>query len=152
MGMQQSLVLLKPDAVQRGLVGELVSRLERRGLKLLAMKMLKIEEALAAKHYAAHLGKPFYEGLIKFITSDPLVAMVVEGESAIESVRSTMGVTDPVDASPGTIRGDLALTVGRNLVHGSDSTEAAETEIGLFFSPAEVLDYERDTEQWITES
>ena len=152
MGNEQSLVLLKPDAVQRGLVGELLSRLEHRGLKLVAMKMLQIDEALAAEHYAAHVGKPFYEGLISFITSGPLVAIVLEGESAIGVVRATMGATDPVRAAPGTIRGDLALSVGLNLVHGSDSAAAAKTEIALFFSPAEVLAYERDNEQWITES
>ena len=150
--MDRSLVLLKPDAVQRGLVGELISRLERRGLKLAAMKMLHADEALGTRHYEAHAGKPFFPGLIEFITSSPLVALVVEGPSAVRTVRSIMGQTSPEDSPPGTIRGDYALTIGQNLVHGSDSDESAEREIGVFFEPGEVLDYERDIDRWITES
>ena len=150
--MQKSMVLLKPDAVQRGLVGELISRLERRGLKLVAMKLMSIDAELAGRHYAAHVGKPFYAGLIEFITSGPLVAIVVEGDRAVEVVRAIMGATDPIDAGPGTIRGDYALSIGNNLVHGSDSDEAAAQEIGLFFSPEEVASYSRDIDRWIRES
>ena len=150
--MDRTLVLLKPDAVQRGLAGEIISRLERRGLKLAAMKMLLVTEELAHRHYADHVGKPFFEGLVKFITSSPIVAMVVEGENAVDVVRNTMGVTSPSDAAAGTIRGDLALTIGANLIHGSDSTESAKREIGLFFSPDEVIDYTRDVDSWIIES
>ena len=150
--MDRTLVLLKPDAVQRGLAGEIISRLERRGLKLAAMKMLLVTEELAHRHYADHVGKPFFEGLVKFITSSPIVAMVVEGENAVDVVRNTMGVTSPSEAAPGTIRGDLALTIGANLIHGSDSAESAKREIGLFFSSDEVIDYTRDVDSWITES
>ena len=150
--MDRTLVLLKPDAVQRGLVGEIISRLERRGLKLAAMKMLLVTEELAHRHYADHVGKPFFVGLVKFITSSPIVAMVIEGENAVDVVRKTMGVTSPSDAAPGTIRGDLALTIGANLIHGSDSAESAIREIGLFFSPDEVIDYTRAVDSWIIES
>ena len=150
--MDRTLVLLKPDAVQRGLAGEIINRLERRGLKLAAMKMLLVTEELAHRHYADHVGKPFFEGLVKFITSSPIVAMVVEGENAVDVVRNTMGATSPSDAAPGTIRGDLALTIGANLIHGSDSPESAKREIGLFFSPDEVIDYTRDVDSWIIES
>ena len=150
--MDRSLVLLKPDAVQRGLVGELISRLERRGLKLTAMKMLQADEDLGTRHYEAHVDKPFFPGLIEFITSSPLVALVVEGPGAVQAVRAIMGETSPEDSPPGTIRGDYALTIGQNLIHGSDSDESAEREIGVFFAPGEVLGYERDIDRWITES
>ncbi len=150
--MDRSLVLLKPDAVQRGLVGELISRLERRGLKLTAMKMLRADEDLGTRHYEAHVDKPFFPSLIEFITSSPLVAVVVEGPGAVRAVRSIMGETSPEDSPPGTIRGDYALTIGQNLIHGSDSDESAEREIGVFFAPEEVLGYERDVDRWITES
>ena len=132
--MDRTLVLLKPDAVQRGLCGEIIGRLERRGLKLVAMKLLHMDRDLAGRHYAPHVGKPFFDGLIEFITSGPLVALVAEGENAVEVVRSTIGATNPQEAAPGTIRGDLAVSIGLNLIHGSDSKEAAEAEIGLFFS------------------
>ena len=150
--MQRSLVLLKPDTVQRGLVGEVVSRLERRGLKIVAMKLMTISRELANRHYDAHVGKPFFEGLVSFITSGPVVAMVLEGEDTVSLVRATMGATDPRDSGPGTVRGDLAISIGRNLIHGSDSEEAAVREIDLFFSADELVDYGRDTERWITES
>ncbi len=150
--MQRTLVLLKPDAVQRGLVGELVSRIERRGLRLVAMKLLAMDQELAHRHYAPHVGKPFFEGLVEFITSAPLVAMVLEGERVIEVVRNIMGATDPVDAAPGTIRGDLATSIGLNLVHGSDSPEEAAREIALFFQPEEIESYSRDIDRWIIES
>lgn len=150
--MARTLILLKPDAVQRALVGELISRMERRGLKLVAMKLIQVDEELARRHYAEHVGKLFFAGLVEFITSSPLVAMVVEGERAVESVRSIIGATDPVDAAPGTVRGDLAVSVGLNLVHGSDSEESAAREIELFFSSGEIVSYDRDLERWITES
>ena len=150
--MDKILVLLKPDAIQRGLCGEIISRLEKRGLKMIAMKMLQMDRELARRHYAAHVDKPFFEGLINFITSGPLVALVVEGQNAIESVRLTMGATDPQHAAPGTIRGDLAQSIGQNLIHGSDSKEAAKTEINLFFSTKEIADYQRDVDRWIIES
>ena len=152
MSVQRTLVLLKPDSVQRGLVGELISRLERRGLRLAAMKLMRLDEELAQRHYAVHEGKPFFNGLIGFITSGPLVAMVVEGEKVVEVVRSVMGATDPLDAAPGTARGDLAVSIGLNLIHGSDSVESATREIGLFFTPQEIVSYSRDIDRWITES
>ncbi len=152
MASQRTLVLLKPDAVQRGLVGELILRLERRGLRIAAAKLLQVDEALARRHYDAHQGKGFFPGLVQFITSSPVMALVLEGKDAVEVVRQTMGATDPLQAAPGTIRGDLGLDIGRNLVHGSDSLEAAEREIALFFRPTEVLSYRRDVEGWVTES
>ena len=150
--MKKTLVLLKPDAIQRGLVGEIVSRLERRGLKLAATKMMWVSRELATQLYAVHVGKPFFDGLVDFITSSPIIAMVVEGEEAVELVRTTMGATDPGGATPGTIRGDLAVSISRNLIHGSDSEETAQREIELFFTPEELLDYPRDSDRWITES
>ena len=150
--MQRTLVLLKPDAIQRGLAGEILSRLERRGLKPVAMKMMRVSEELALRHYADHVGKDFFPGLVRFITSGPIVAMVVEGENAVALVRSTMGATDPQNAGPGTVRGDLAVSIGPNLIHGSDSPDSAKREIELFFTPDEVLDYSRDIDRWITES
>ena len=150
--MERTLVLLKPDTLQRGLTGEVISRLESRGLKIVAMKLMQMTEDLARRHYEAHVGKPFFPGLVEFITSGPLVAMVLEGKNAIEVVRSSIGETDSAKAVPGTIRGDLAIDIGRNLVHGSDSPEAASREIALFFQEVEILDYRRDTDPWITES
>ena len=150
--MQRTLVLVKPDAVQRGLIGEVLSRLERRGLRFAAIKLMLVSEALAGRHYAEHRGKPFYEGLVRFITSSPIVAAVVEGEDAVQIVRTTMGATDPARADAGTVRGDLALSIGQNIVHGSDSPESAAREIELFFSPDEIVDYARDVDRWITEA
>ena len=150
--MERTLVLIKPDAMQRGLVGDIVSRLESRGLKIVAIKMLKMDEATARRHYEPHVNLPFFKGLVQFITSTPLIAMVLEGDGAIEITRNTMGATNPVDAVPGTIRGDLSIDIGRNLVHGSDAPETAEKEINLFFSPEEILQYSRDVEPWIKES
>jgi nucleoside-diphosphate kinase len=150
--MERTLVLVKPDGVQRALLGEIISRFERTGLKLVALKMLQMDRKMAGKHYAIHQGKPFFEGLVNFITSSPLVAAVFEGKNAVEVVRKTMGATDPVKAAPGTIRGDLALDIGRNVVHGSDSIENALKEIKLFFSPKEIVSYERQVEPWIRES
>ncbi len=150
--MERTLILVKPDAMQRGLSGEIISRLERRGLKVVAMKMLQMDEALAKRHYAIHEGKPFFEKLIDYITSTPIIAAVFEGPQAVDAVRRTMGETNPTDAAPGTIRGDLAVEIGRNLVHGSDSLENAEKETSLFFSPQEIFSYERESDRWIIES
>ncbi len=149
--MERTLVLIKPDGVQRGLIGEIISRLERRGLKIVALKMIQISPELAARHYAVHQGKPFYESLVRYITSGPVVAMVVEGPKAIEVVRKTMGATDPAKAEPGTIRADFGLTIGRNLVHGSDGPETAVFEIELFFQDDEILTYPRDVDRWIVD-
>lgn len=149
--MQRTLVLIKPDGVQRGLIGEIVGRLERRGLKLIALKMMRLPREQASRHYAEHQGKPFYEGLLDFITSGPIVAMIWEGREAVTVVRSLMGSTDPLKALPGTIRGDLALDLGMNLIHGSDSPARAEAEMALFFSAAELHEYERTVDRWIRE-
>jgi len=149
---ERTLALVKPDGVQRGLSGAIISRLEARGLRIVAMKMLQVSGDMAMKHYGVHHGKPFFDGLVEFITSSPVIAMVLEGRNAVEMVRSSMGVTDPLKAQPGTIRGDLAVDIGRNLVHGSDSQETASQEIALFFSPGEILSYDRDVDRWITES
>lgn len=151
MGIERTLVLVKPDGVQRGLIGEIISRLERTGLQIVGMKMLQISEDLAGQHYAEHKGKPFYPGLVSFITSSPVVAMTLEGPDAIAIVRKTMGITKPSEAAPGTIRGDMAVEVGRNLVHGSANAEDATREVGLFFSDAEIAPYSRSVESWITE-
>lgn len=130
---ERTLVLVKPDGVRRGLVGEVISRLERKGLSLVAINLRILDHATASRHYAEHEGKPFYEGLVEFITSGPVVAVVVEGPRAVDAVRTLMGVTDPVRAEPGSLRGDYALEIGENLVHGSDSPESAKREIDLFF-------------------
>ena len=144
--MERSLVLIKPDAMQRGLAGTIISRLERRGLKIVAIKMLQMDKALAQRHYAVHKGKAFFNDLVDFITSSPIIAAVFEGEKAIEAVRQTMGATDPVKASPGSIRGDFGLDIQQNLVHGSDSAENAEKEMSLFFAPEEIFNYPKKTD------
>jgi nucleoside-diphosphate kinase len=149
--MERTLIIIKPDAVQRGLIGPIIDRLERRGLRLAAMRFLAITPELAARHYAIHKGKPFYDGLIEFITSGPVVAAVVEGRDAISIVRNTMGATNPADAGPGTIRGDFGLEIGRNLVHGSDGPETAAYEIPLFFNEDEIVSYWRAVDDWICE-
>ncbi len=147
--MERTFVLAKPDAVQRGLIGEIILRLERRGLKLVAAKFLSVSRELAEKHYAVHKGKPFYTGLIQYITSAPVMAMVWEGPNAIALVRQTMGATRPSEAAPGSIRHDFAIEVGRNLTHASDGPETAAFEIGLWFSPSELLEWQRATDDWI---
>lgn len=147
--MERSLILIKPDAVQRGLTGTIIFRLEQRGLKIVAMKMLHMDRALAERHYAVHQGKPFFNDLVAFIISSPIVAAVFEGERAIEAVRQTMGSTDPLKAPPGSIRGDLGLDLQQNLVHGSDSAENAVKEINIFFEPEEIVSYKRDIDKWI---
>ncbi len=147
--MERTLVLLKPDAVQRGLIGPLLARLEQRGLRFAAMKLMQITPELAARHYAVHKDKPFYPGLIQFMTSGPVVAAVVEGNNAIQVVRDTMGATNPAKSAPGTIRADYGMETGRNLIHGSDGAETAAFEIPLFFSSEEILDYRRAVDDWI---
>ena len=149
--MERTFVMLKPDAVQRGLAGEIIQRFEQRGLKIVAIKAVQLSPEFAHKHYAVHVGKPFFEGLIKYITSGPVIAMVLEGSNAIEVARATMGATNPAKAAPGTIRADFALEMGRNLVHGSDGPETAAFEIGLWFKSEELLDYQRSTDPWIFE-
>ena len=149
--MERTLILVKPDGVQRGLIGEIIGRFERRGLKLVGMKFMHISEDLASRHYGIHRGKPFYESLVEYITSAPVVAMVWEGKDAIEATRATMGVTNPVAAAPGTIRGDFGMEIGRNLVHGSDSPETGKKEVRLFFDEEELVQWDRDTERWIRE-
>jgi len=145
---ERTLVLVKPDGVQRGLVGEIVGRLELRGLRLCAARFLQADRALAEAHYAPHRERPFFPGLIAFLTSGPILAMVWEGPRAIAAVRAAMGATDPVASAPGSIRGDLALTIGNNLIHGSDGPESAEREIGLFFEPGQLVDYRRAGDAW----
>ena len=148
---EKTLVLVKPDGVQRGLAGEVISRLERRGLKLVGMKLMQVSDELARQHYGEHVDRPFFGGLVSFITSSPIVAMVWEADHAVEIVRNTMGQTNPVSSAAGTIRGDLGIDIGRNLVHGSDSPESAEREVNLFFQPDEILSYERAVDSWINE-
>jgi nucleoside-diphosphate kinase len=136
--MEKTLVLVKPDGVNKGLCGEIIARFEKRGLKIAGLKMLQLSRELAQKHYGEHQGKPFFDGLVDFITSAPLVAIVVEGENAVPVVRAMMGATNPVDSAPGTIRGDFALTISSNVIHGSDSAASAEREIGIFFAAGEI--------------
>jgi nucleoside-diphosphate kinase len=149
--MERSFLMVKPDGVARGLVGEVISRVERRGLKIVAMKMLRIERELAEQHYGEHRDKPFFSSLISYITSGPVVAMVVEGKDAIKVLRTMIGATNPTEAAPGTIRGDFALEVGRNVVHASDSPASAEREISLFFDESEIMSYSRAGEEWVYE-
>src|SRR5918995_2981045 len=147
--MERTLVLIKPDAMQRGLASEILGRMERRGLRMVGLKLLQVDRALAERHYAEHAGKPFYEGLVGYITASPIIAAVFEGTSAIEAVRNTMGKTNPREAEPGTIRGDFGLEIGRNLVHGSDSPESAAREVALFFSETELVKVERAVDPWV---
>ncbi len=147
--MERTFVMIKPDAVQRGLIGEIISRLERKGLKIVAMKMLNVSKDLAERHYAEHREKPFFQSLVDYITSGPVVAMVVEGKNAVKVVRTLVGATNPQDALPGTIRGDFGMDIGRNVIHASDSLESAEREISLFFKPEEIVEYTRIDEDWL---
>ena len=151
MAIEQTLILAKADAVARGLVGEIITRFERRGYTIAALKLLAVDEARAKAHYAEHEGKPFFAGLVAFITSAPIVALVVEGSDAVEGCRTTIGVTNPIKAAPGSIRGDLGQTIGRNLVHGSDSAESAKREIAIWFAPSEIHSRPADQEKWLLE-
>jgi nucleoside-diphosphate kinase len=148
---ERTLVLVKPDGVQRGLIGEIIARLERRGLRLVAAKFMWVSSSLAEKHYAIHKGKPFYGGLIKYITSSPVMAMAWEGPSAVAAVRQTMGSTRPVEAAPGTVRHDFGLEVGRNLTHASDSVANGGEEVSLWFSKDEMIEWTRTQDAWIFE-
>jgi len=148
---ERTFVLLKPDAIQRSLVGAIVERFERRGLKLVALKLVKVPRELAETYYLEHKGKPFYAGLVKYVTSSPSVALVLEGDEAVAVVRKMMGKTNAAEAEPGTIRGDFGIKIGRNLIHGSDSVATAKREIGLFFKAEELLDYARIDETWLYE-
>ena len=149
--MERTFVMIKPDGVQRRLVGKIIERFEQAGLKIVAMKFMGVSRELAEKHYEVHKGKPFYEGLIKYITSGPVVAMVMEGENVIERVRTLVGATDPQKAAPGTIRGDFCQHIGRNAIHASDGKETAEKEIALWFGDDEIVDYNMDDEKWVYE-
>ena len=149
--METTLILVKPDGVQRGLVGEVIGRLERKGPRISGLKMIQASEELANKHYGEHVGKPFFDSLVSFITSSPLIALAVEGESAVEVSRNLMGATNPKEAAPGTIRGDYGLTIGMNIIHGSDSLESAARELAIFFENSEILGYERAIDTWIIE-
>jgi nucleoside-diphosphate kinase len=150
---ERTFVMVKPDGVNRGLVGEVISRFEDRGLKLVGAKFTQIDEELAHEHYGEHEGEPFFDGLVEFITSDPVMAMVWEGQDATRQVRQMMGETDPAESAPGTIRGDFGLDLGRNVIHGSDNEDpgANEREIALFFDEAELVDWERVDETWLYE-
>jgi nucleoside-diphosphate kinase len=151
MALERTLVIIKPDGVQRALVGPIVTRLESRGLKLVGLKLVQVSAELAARHYAEHEGKPFYAGLLKYITSAPVVVACVEGTSAVQMVRNSVGATNPLNAAPGTIRADLALDIGRNLIHASDAPATAERELALWFKPDELVSYARETDRWIFE-
>ena len=149
--MERSFIMIKPDGVQRALIGEIIRRIERKGLKIIGLKMIKISKEIAKRHYEEHKDKAFFDELIKYITSGPVVVMVVEGREAIKVVRKLVGSTNPIDASFGTIRGDFGLDIGRNVIHASDSKESASREISLFFSENEILEYKRIDENWIYE-
>ncbi|MFN8449318.1 MAG: nucleoside-diphosphate kinase [Anaerolineae bacterium] len=149
--MERTLIIIKPDAVQRGLSGEILRRFEQRGLRIAGMKFMQVSRALAEKHYAVHQGKPFYEGLVGYITSAPVIVIALEGTNAVEAARGTIGATNPSKAAAGTIRADFALEIGRNLVHGSDSVENGQIEVANFFSSDELVSWSRVTDPWIFE-
>ncbi len=149
--MERTFLALKPDAVQRGLIGKIISRLEEKGFKLIAMKFMKVSNELAEKHYGEHKGKPFFNGLVSFITSGPIVAMVWEGKNAVSALRKMMGKTNPLEADSGTIRGDFAIDIGRNIVHGSDSLDSAKREISIFFNESEMVEWKPEIQKWIYE-
>jgi len=149
--MERTLIIIKPDAVQRGLTGEILRRFEARGLRIIGMKFIQVSRELAEKHYAIHKGKGFYEGLVAYITSSPVVVLALEGTNAVQSARNTIGATRPHEAAAGTIRGDFALEVGYNLVHGSDSVENGQIEVANFFDESELVSWSRVTDAWIFE-
>lgn len=150
--MERTLIIVKPDGIQRGLSGEILTRLERRGLRIVGLKLMQISRELAEDHYGEHKGKPFFNGLVDYITSSPVIVGVIEGTNAIEVVRTTMGATNPAKAAPGTIRGDFAVEIGRNLIHGSDSPESAAKEVARFFKDDELVSYSRSFDKWIYEN
>lgn len=147
--MERTLIIVKPDGVQRGLIGQIIARFEQRGLRIIGMKFMQVPRALAEKHYAVHQGKPFYEGLVNYIISGPVVVIALEGPNAIQAARNTIGATRPNEAAAGTIRADFALTVDRNLVHGSDSPENGQIEVGNFFTGEELVSWARTADAWI---
>ncbi len=149
--MERTLVLVKPDAMQRGLAFEVLRRLEARGLRIEALRLLNVDEPMARRHYGEHEGKPFFEGLVSYISASPVIAAVFAGHDAVAAARQTMGATNPTEAAPGTIRGDLGLEIGRNLVHGSDSPESAEREIEIFFEGQSAIEWPRVSDGWIFE-
>lgn len=151
MAVERTFVAVKPDGVERILVGEVIGRFERRGLKLVGMKFMKVTKEMAEQHYGEHKGKPFYDGLVSYITSGPIVAMALEGKGAVALARQVIGATKPLEAAPGTIRGDLAVEIGRNIVHGSDSPENGQREIGIFFKPEEIVEWTGSLNKWIWE-
>ena len=150
--MERTLILIKPDAMQRGLAGEIITRFERRGLRMVAMRLLKVDKAMAKKHYGEHVGKPFFDGLVDYITSSPIIAAVFTGTNAVAASRQLMGSTRPTEAAPGTIRADFGLEVGRNLVHGSDSVASAKREIDIFFSGQRIQSWSRNVDPWVFEN
>ncbi|HOV80310.1 MAG TPA: nucleoside-diphosphate kinase [Bacillota bacterium] len=149
--MERTYLMIKPDGVQRGLIGEITARFEKRGFKIVGMKMLRISRELAERHYGEHIGKPFFEPLVRYITSGPVVAMVVEGKGVISAAREMMGATNPLKAAPGTIRATYGIDTGRNVIHGSDSPDSARREISLFFKEEELMEYSRDMDRWLYE-
>ena len=151
MAIERTLIIIKPDGVQRNLVGDVIGRFEKRGLKIAAMKLIQISRALAEEHYAEHKGRGFYEGTVKYMTNSPVVVMVLEGPNAVANARQTMGSTKPSEAAPGSIRADLGLDISRNLVHGSDKPETAAREIALYFKPEEIVSYQRAADGWLSE-
>ncbi len=150
--MERTLILVKPDGMQRGLAGEILGRFERKGLRIVGLKLIQVDRELANRHYAEHVGKGFFDGLVEYITSSPVIAAVLEGPGAIGAVRTLLGATNPLEAAPGTIRSDFGVEKGRNLVHASDGPESATREIGLFFGQGEVIGWSRDVDRWIIES
>ena len=149
--MERTYVMVKPDGVQRNLSGEIITRFEKKGFKIVGLKLLQLTREIAEKHYAEHIGKGFFEGLVSYITSGPVVAMVLEGKDVVSAVRTMNGATNPANATPGTVRGDYAIEVGRNIVHASDSVESAEREIAIYFTPQEVVNYNKVLDTWIYE-
>lgn len=149
--MERTFLAVKPDGVQRGLVGEIIRRFEQKGFKLVGMKLMQLPRETAERHYGEHQGKPFFNGLVDFITSGPIVAMAWEGKNVIATARAMMGATNPSNAASGTIRGDFAADIGRNIIHGSDAPESAERELGIFFQPEELVSWNRANDTWITE-
>lgn len=149
--MERTYVMVKPDGVQRNLAGEIITRFEKKGFKIVGLKLLQLTREMAEKHYAEHIGKGFFEGLVSYITSGPVVAMVLEGKDVVSAVRTMNGATNPANATPGTVRGDYAIEVGRNIVHASDSVESAEREIAIYFTPQEIVSYKKDLDNWIYE-
>jgi nucleoside-diphosphate kinase len=151
MAIERTLIIIKPDGVQRNLVGQVIARFESRGLRIAGMKLMQIARPLAEEHYAEHKGKGFYEGTVSYMTSSPVVVMVLEGPDAVAASRATMGATNPLNAQPGTIRADFGMNISRNLVHGSDKVETAEREIRLYFKPDELVTYQRAADKWLSE-